>query len=569
MGASFIRLLRNSSAGAWVVLALTVFLPLFAFLFAFLFVPDFNQDFTQDCTPGLLFRGSIGIPCSILRIASFAVSAAGAFVVIVLLWWLLTELIGLRRIFEVPWFGVGDDVENVGVVESIVRAGLFVVFVWIALGLSGLAFIGMSGTKFDKTGGNNSPDAKSRSSLELAPLLAAADKLAGEVKGIRDQLAGRPQPAGTDPAIVPRLQRLGDDLRDIQAVLKNQDSKLDALRQIDGPVTRPEQDRNGAAILDEAKRLNGALGEVRTLLDAQGRKLDALSQIDSRLTRWEQDRKDVAILDEAKRMNGTLGEARTLLDAQGRKLDALQQIDGRLTRWEQDRKDAAILDEAKRLNGTLGETRNLLDAQGRKLAAMDDFERWLRDLDVKQAPAIAGGIGEMTGVVTEVRRLARAHGEALARVQGLLEQRSPEEPPATPPNTPLPPDETSCLDRGVLARAVSAPAAPRRYSRTLLVFFDKSGVRLTPRAVETLRELADDLRHVDQPSASIFGSADAQGDPTVSAQYAEQRAQAVKQFLERNVPQLTVRLTSARSADEPASEPYNRVARVEAQGTCR
>ena len=95
---------------------------------------DLNQDLNQTCTPGLLFRGVIGIPCSILRIASFGVSAAGAFVVIVLLWWLFTELIGLRRIFEVPWFGVGEDVENVGVVESIVRAGLFVVVVWIALG---------------------------------------------------------------------------------------------------------------------------------------------------------------------------------------------------------------------------------------------------------------------------------------------------------------------------------------------------------------------------------------------------------------------------------------------------
>ena len=96
MGASFIRLLRNSPAGAWVVLALTVILPLFAFLFLL----DLNQDLNQTCTPGLLFRGVIGIPCSILRIASFGVSAAGAFVVIVLLWWLFTELIGLRRIFE-------------------------------------------------------------------------------------------------------------------------------------------------------------------------------------------------------------------------------------------------------------------------------------------------------------------------------------------------------------------------------------------------------------------------------------------------------------------------------------
>jgi outer membrane protein OmpA-like peptidoglycan-associated protein len=388
-------------------------------------------------------------------------------------WWLFTELIGLRRIFEVPWFGVGEDVENVGVVESIVRAGLFVVVVWIALGLSALAFIGMSGSKFVGGGTKTSGATPQSSSTELAPVIAAADKLTGEVKGIRDQLAGRPQPASTDPGTVPQLQRLGDGLRDIRAVLTDQDRKLDALRQ----------------------------------------------------------------------------------------------IDGRLTRWEQDGNDAAILDEAKRLSGTLGEVRTLLDAQGRRLAALDDFERLLRDLDVKQIPAIAAEIGEMTGAVTEVRRLARAQGDVLERVEWLLKRWSPE---AAPPNPPPQADETSCLGRsGAVARAVSAPAAPRRYGRTLLVFFDKSGSQLTPRAGESLRELADELRRVDQPSVTIFGSADAQGDPTLSAQYAEQRAQVVKQFLERNVPQLSVQLTSARSADEPPSEPYNRVARVEAHGTCR
>lgn len=470
MATSFIRLLRNSSAGAWVVLALTVIVPLVAFLVVLVYV---DRDLTnQTCTPGLLFRGLIGIPCSTLRIASFVVSAAGAFVVVVLLWWLFTELIGLRRIFEVPWFGVGDDVENVGVIESIVRAGLFVVVVWIALGLLALAFMGMLGGRFEM-GGEKPGATPQSSSAELAPVIAAADKLTGEVKGIRDQLAGRQQPASIDPGIVPQLQRLGDGLRDIQAVLTSQDRKLDALRQ----------------------------------------------------------------------------------------------IDGRLTRWERDGNDAAILDEAKRLSGTLGEVRTLLDAQGRRLAALDDFERWLRDLDVKQVPAIAGEIGEMTGVVTEVRRLERAQGDVLERIERLLEQRSPE---AAPPNPPPRADETSCLGRsGALASAVPAPAAPRRYSRTLLVFFDKSGWQLTPRAGESLRELADELRRVDQPSVSIFGSADAQGDPALSAQYAEQRAQVVKQFLERNVPRLSVQSTSARSADEPRSEPYNRVARVEAHGTCR
>src|SRR4051812_33399572 len=126
----FIRWLRSSSVGAWLLLALTVIVPLFA-----VYLLVLNGEFK-----GALDRNH----WSQLRIASLLVSAAGAFVVILLVWWLLNELLGLRRIFEVPWFGVGEDVENVGVIESIVRAGLFVVIVWLALALCALAYVGMS-----------------------------------------------------------------------------------------------------------------------------------------------------------------------------------------------------------------------------------------------------------------------------------------------------------------------------------------------------------------------------------------------------------------------------------------
>jgi outer membrane protein OmpA-like peptidoglycan-associated protein len=465
----FTSWVRSSSVGAWVVLALTVIVPLIAFLVVLRGDADLVN---RTCTPGLLFRGLIGIPCSTLRIASFVVSAAGAFVVIVLVWWLLTELIGLRRIFEVPWFGVGDDVENVGVGESIVRAGLFVVVVWTAIGLSALAYMGMSGGTFEMRE-EKPPDATSpRSSAELAPMIAAADKLSGEVKGIRDQLASRPQPASTDLGIAPQLQRLGEGLRDIQGILTSQDRKLDALRQIDGRSTRGEQERNDAAIFDEAKRLSGTVGEVRTLLEVQGR----------------------------------------------------------------------------------------------RLAVLDDIDRLLRDLDIKQVPAITGEIGNMTGAVAEVQRRVRAQTDVIERLEPLLKQRPPDPPPVDPPPRP---NETSCLDRvDDATRKISATAAPRRYGRTLLVFFDKSGSQLTPGAGESLRELADELKRVEQPAVFIYGSADAQGDPSRSAQYAEQRAQVVKQFLERNVPQLSVQTTSARSTDEPSSEPYNRIARVEARGIC-
>lgn len=467
----FIGSLRGSPVGAWLVLALTVFLPLLALyllvLKAELETGSTVSHWNDTCTLSLPFKGIVNFSCAKLRIASFLVSAIGAFVVVLLVWWLLNELIGLRRIFEVPWFGVGEDVENVGVIESIVRAGVFVVVVWVALGLCVLAYVGMSGGTVD--GKKPTSEPSPRPSVELVPI----DKLTAEVKGIRDQLAGRTPSVGSDSGTAPQLQRIGDGLRDIQAVLTSQDRKLDMLRQ----------------------------------------------------------------------------------------------IDGRLTRWGQEHHDVAILDEAKRLNGAVGEVRTLLDAQGRKLAALDDIERLLRDLDTKQAPGIAGEVSKTIGAVTELQRHAREQTDVLVRIERLMNQRPEGAPPPDPPTRP---NETSCFEpAGAAAHKVSIAAAPRRYDRTLLVFFDKSGTQFTPGAGEGLRELAEELRRIDQPAVSIFGSADAQGDPGLSAQYAEQRAQVVKQFLERNVPQLRVQTTSARSSDEPPSEPYNRIARVEAHGICR
>ncbi|MBR0868733.1 hypothetical protein JQ633_00070 [Bradyrhizobium tropiciagri] len=512
------RWVPSPSARAWLVLALPVILPLLLILLK----GGTSEPADNRCELHLPFGTIIELSCRALRIVSFIESAAGAFLVVVLIWWLFSELIGLRRIFEVPWFGVGEDVENVGVIESIVRAGLFVGAVWLTIGLCALAYMGMTGGMVaTKPTPQPTPGP---AVVEIAPIIAAADRLTGEVKGIRDKLTGQPQSVSIDPALVPQLQRLGESLREIQSILTRQDGKLDALRQIDGRMAQWEQQRSGPAILEEARRLNGALGEVRTSLDGVGRQLAALGNIEGLV----------------------------------RDLD-IKQV-------------PAIAGEVGNVSRTLGEVRTQLDGQGRKLAVLDDIERVLRDLDVKQVPAVAGEVSNVGGAVVEVQRRLIAQTNVLERIEPFLKQPrlvDVPQPPSTPRPTPTP-TRTSCFDRSDGAsRSTSAAAGPRQYERTVSVFFDKAASEPTRGAFDKLAELSDELNHIDQPAVLIFGSADAQGVADRNTGLARQRASAVEQFLKMRVPQLVVRIASAPSTDDPASEPYNRIARVEAHGICR
>ena len=464
---------RRSSP--WLVIALMVILPLVA-LYFFVLEPEYRgaSHWGDQCTLRLPFKGIIAVSCAKLRVASFAVSAAGAFAVIMIAWWLLNEAIGLRRIFEVPWFGVGEDVENVGVIESIVRAGIFVVVVWIALSLCALAVAGMYSEKVGEGRNQGQPstqtktDTSSSSTVGLTPMVAAAERLAGEVKGIREQLAGGSPPSADDARVVSQLQRIGEVLHDIQATLKGQDEKLGTLR----------------LIADRLKHLD----EMRN--------------------------------------------------------------------------DAALLTEARHISGTLGEIRTALDAQGRRLAALDDIARILRDLGTKAVPAVADKVGDLIGAVGEVRNSEREQTSVLERIEQRLRQLQPVVISDPPPER----GPTSCL---APVRAASTVATPRRYRRMLRVFFDKAAPEVTPGGRASLLELADELNRVDEPAVLIFGSADLQGDPVLNTRYAEERAQSVRKFLEAKVPQLRVETTSKRSTEDPPSEPYNRIARVEAQGLCR
>jgi len=107
----------------------------------------------QDSAPGLC---ELKLPwleiqtsgCLHLRIAYGVLGAAAAFGLIALMFW---ERIGLLSFFDVPWFGVGEDVENAGLLESVVRAAVFIVFLWLVIGMAWIAWIAIEKSMLLKT----------------------------------------------------------------------------------------------------------------------------------------------------------------------------------------------------------------------------------------------------------------------------------------------------------------------------------------------------------------------------------------------------------------------------------
>src|SRR5262249_57877142 len=106
---------RPSRVPLWVFVGLTVGLPLVAHLAMAGKFPS-----GETCTPAIAQFEFLRLSCGKLRLLSLALSAIAAFATILVAYWFWDELIGLRRLFEAPWFGVGDDVENVGVLEAII-----------------------------------------------------------------------------------------------------------------------------------------------------------------------------------------------------------------------------------------------------------------------------------------------------------------------------------------------------------------------------------------------------------------------------------------------------------------
>jgi hypothetical protein len=95
-----------------------------------------------SCNQQLTYFGLGDHKCEHLHPVIFALGVFGTFGVIALAWWAISKFAGLMHIFEVPWFGLGEDVESVGMMESVIRAVIFVLFCWLCVMMIALAVIG-------------------------------------------------------------------------------------------------------------------------------------------------------------------------------------------------------------------------------------------------------------------------------------------------------------------------------------------------------------------------------------------------------------------------------------------
>lgn len=110
-----------------------------------------------------------------------AVVYAAALIVVILLWWRIRELRTLRQIFEVPWRGLAEDVENVGILESVVRA---VTTTSLMLVCGGIVFLAIGKPivpgKDGNTGQSSTGDAVPNASNPTAPAGGTAAPPTGE-----------------------------------------------------------------------------------------------------------------------------------------------------------------------------------------------------------------------------------------------------------------------------------------------------------------------------------------------------------------------------------------------------
>lgn len=114
------------------------------------------------------------LDCDLVGIALVVAIGASLFVLIILGWWLLTGLDGLKRIFEISWPGLdGGDVDTVGTIESIVRAGAWIVTILASLFVVAAAL--MAAFDFKRLRLADADPPRQQSFILVEPEFSAAD----------------------------------------------------------------------------------------------------------------------------------------------------------------------------------------------------------------------------------------------------------------------------------------------------------------------------------------------------------------------------------------------------------
>lgn len=142
-------------------------------------------------------------PTELITVAAASLGSVGVFI---LVWWVISELTGLRRLFEAPWLGIGEDVENASAVESVLRAAMFILALWLCIAMIFPFIMALR----DRTNAVVTPN------KPIEPTLLPGDE---------------PPPTPSDPILV-QLKHANATLQDIKELLAQQSRHLDSLTAI-------------------------------------------------------------------------------------------------------------------------------------------------------------------------------------------------------------------------------------------------------------------------------------------------------------------------------------------------
>jgi hypothetical protein len=525
--------------------------------------------------------------CMLVETGLAAGVAVGAFALVMFLWWLVSDLHGLRQICESHWSGLDDcDVESVGPLTSVVYAAIFIATVLALLGLLSLSVAG----DFDVA---NLPLALT------SPLEEPGDKPPSKPP---EEQPGPRIPAipgnGTSPGrnlvdainVQTRVQQrtveqasskiqtvlsntanaISSGLSGVQTQLGENGKRLDALDALRGSVERTEQElrETKVAVLDlaKAKDHQGETGDSAAMLKLAAEHLALLETSLDRVSAAIPE----ALNGTAKTLSTGLAGVRTQLSENGKRLDVLDALRRSAEQTEQELRDTkgALLDLAKmkdRPSETSDSAAALIKLEAENLVRLEKAVDRLSTANPERtgtdsAAALQGLHAQLSQHQTDdakhlaefgntLDRLSTA-SEGLKSVEAALTEHlgtlaksiAALQPRTTPPPSPAPPSPTGpCLppqfkiDPEQKVQSLQLQSVTDRQSAGLpntgtfreiaehVFFFDNAASRLS-RTGEA-RLIGFLASHVSEKTAlSVRGSADGRGDPKKNEHLSRERA---------------------------------------------
>ena len=257
--------------GAWGLLVLVIVgVPVTAFLL-------FRLKLETYCPPSEKWAG-----CGYTRLILLVLAALGTAALLILLWWGISKLAGLRGIFEIPWFGVGEDVESASMLESVLRAAIFVVAVWliIAAVAAPFAMVHFSDIWIHATKKETPAVPSPNTALPLTPGVSADASILAELKGVNSNLVAM---QGLQEQWLAALNQAKPNLAGIEGLLTQQEQSLGAIKTAvvgQAPLVGAIKD----TLVKQEQRL-GVLGQIepgmagiKDALAKQTQRLGALDQ---------------------------------------------------------------------------------------------------------------------------------------------------------------------------------------------------------------------------------------------------------------------------------------------------